>query len=184
MRKRNGSALFPLLGGAMLAAVSLAASHDNDFDAAFERGFVMTADGEYGVTAEKPIRVGAPRSSDQVLLSRVNRTRYLLSLRGPNDEKVKYMRLGSCCHEEDANQPFGRAPLDVFEVMHKGLDEPVKLYFSVYSYSEPRIPKGFTFRPTQKKDENDVLQYIHDNWDEPDDSDLSPPPRAHARTRG
>ncbi len=100
----------------------------------------VSVDPTYGYTAENPINVG---------IFSVSGVRpeydYLKALRGPNGEALKYRRLGSCCHFETENSPFGGGFLDIWEVSCKGIEGPVHIYLNAYEYEEPKAPMGFTF---------------------------------------
>jgi tetratricopeptide (TPR) repeat protein len=58
---------------------------------------------------------------------------YLNMLCGPNGEKIKYKRLGSCCVFETKNSPFGNTGLlDTYEVTYEGLKDPVIIFLNMY----------------------------------------------------
>ena len=123
----------------------------------FEAGLSPAFDSTYGRTEKHAIKLGAPESDDPVGEGRRNRTYFLLSLRGPDGQRVRYTRKGSCCHQPDPHGLDGEAPLDVFEVSYRGIDEPEELYFNVYSFEDPQVPSGFTFRRTVKRKWNDHM---------------------------
>jgi hypothetical protein len=88
----------------------------------------------YGYMPEDPIKVGGgPRSEHE----------YLQYLRGPEGQRLRYQRLGSCCGFEDPSLPFGGGLLDMYEVTYEGLEKPVTLYLDMYRRQEPRAPAGF-----------------------------------------
>ncbi|QRN95048.1 hypothetical protein JRI60_39100 [Archangium violaceum] len=88
----------------------------------------------YGYTPEAPIKVGGgPRSEHE----------YLQYLRGPEGQRLRYQRLGSCCDFKDPSLPFGGGLLDMYEVTYEGLEKPVTLYLDMYRREEPRAPAGF-----------------------------------------
>lgn len=96
-------------------------------------------DKTYGYTESNPISVGrlhgGPRDSEL----------FLSALRGPEGQRVKFKRLGSCCPFETPNAGVGgMGVLDVYEVKYKGLKEPVFLFLNIYDYEKPKIPVGFT----------------------------------------
>ncbi|NVJ01610.1 hypothetical protein HV824_26315 [Myxococcus sp. AM009] len=68
---------------------------------------------------------------------------YLQHLRGPQGQKVRYERRGSCCAFESEGSPFGAGMLDVYIVSYEGLEEPVMLYLNMYDRKDPRAPEGF-----------------------------------------
>ena len=124
---------------------------------AFERGCQSASNADYGRSETSAIKLGSPESADPMLEGRRNRTYFLLSLRGPNGERVRYTRLGSCCAQPGPHGHLGREMLDIFQVTHRGLDEPIDLYFNVYSFDDPRVPVGLTFEPTVMEDWTDVM---------------------------
>ena len=128
-----------------------------DFLKAFERGLPAASDPDYGRSETNAIKLGSPESADPMLEGRRNRTYYLLSLRGPNGERVRYTRLGSCCAQPGPHGHRGREMLDIFQVTYRGLDEPIDLYLNVYSFDEPEVPLGFTFDPTVMEKWTDVM---------------------------
>jgi len=101
---------------------------------------VSDADPSYGYSSENPIHVGA----FEVKTTRFNNNhrKYFSRLRGPNDERVEYKRLGSCCGIESKNFPYGKAPLDKYEVRYKGLKKPIIIHINMYDYEEPKAPRG------------------------------------------
>ncbi|HLM45555.1 MAG TPA: hypothetical protein VK458_16900 [Myxococcaceae bacterium] len=88
----------------------------------------------YGYTQEDPIKVGGGPAGEQ---------EYLRHLRGPEGQKLRFERLGSCCGFEDSSLPFGGGMLDMYEVTYEGLRKPVTLYLDMYRRVEPRAPTGF-----------------------------------------
>lgn len=128
-----------------------------NFLRAFERGLPEAFDPEYGRSETDAIKLGSPESSDPTLEGRRNRTYFLLSLRGPNGERARYTRLGSCCPQPGLHGHRGREMLDIFQVTYRGLDEPVDLYFNVHSFDKPEVPFGFTFEPTVMEKWTDVM---------------------------
>jgi hypothetical protein len=114
----------------------------------FVRGLPTASNPDYGQTETHPIKLGAPDSADPMSEGRRNRTYFLLSLRGPSGQRVRYWRRGSCCSQDGAHGFFGSEPLDVFVVTYHGLETPVELFLNVYSFDDPQVPLGFTFKPT------------------------------------
>ncbi|GHG89513.1 hypothetical protein [Comamonas sp. JC664] len=89
----------------------------------------------YGYSEEDPIHVGGGVDGE---------LEYLEHLRGPQGQKVRYERRGSCCFFESKESPFGSGMLDVYDVTYDGLGQPVTLYLNMYERKEPRAPEGFT----------------------------------------
>jgi hypothetical protein len=93
-------------------------------------------DPSYGFDEKNPIKVG---------LGPENQIRFLESLRGPDGQKLKFKRLGSCCPYKSTNALFGdEVPLDKYEIKYRGLNEPIVMYLDFYDYEQPKIPVGFS----------------------------------------
>ncbi|WP_426756263.1 hypothetical protein [Myxococcus sp. Y35] len=88
----------------------------------------------YGYSENDPIHVGGGVDGEY---------EYLEHLRGPEGQKVRYERRGSCCAFASENSPFGSGLLDVYDVIYDGLDKPVTLYLNMYDRKDPRAPEGF-----------------------------------------
>ena len=97
---------------------------------------------KYGYTHKKPIKTG----------SIAKERHFLNALKGPNGEKVVYLRKGSCCSFKSKAAAFGEGMLDVYEVWYKG-GKPVSLYLNGYDSEELKCPVGFTFK-TASLDQN------------------------------
>ena len=96
----------------------------------------IAEDPTYGYTEENPVKVGGGPPNKPI---------YLKSLRGPKGQKIKFKRLGSCCHFETPNGFIDNMGLlDRYEVTYRGLKKPVILYLNGYDHDEPRAPVGFT----------------------------------------
>jgi hypothetical protein len=103
------------------------------------RGDTLAAAGAYGYSRENPIRVGGVDTDGAV-----RERSFLATLRGPNGEAVKFVRLGSCCQHPSPAGPNGQGMLDAYEVTYPGLARPVRLYLDMYREEAPRAPEGFT----------------------------------------
>ena len=107
-----------------------------------------STDETYGYSENNPIMVGGAREKEGVQ----NEIRFLKALAGPLGFPVIYKRLGSCCnfYSENGNiggDGIGRGVLDIYEVMHDGLNEPVKLYINMYDSDVLKVPVGgFTLK--------------------------------------
>lgn len=97
-----------------------------------------SANKEYGLSGEFPVKVGERSSANQ--------RRYLSSLAGPNGEVVSFHRRGSCCGYNSENGIDGVALVDVYEVTYGNLKQPILVYISFYDLEKLYIPKGFTKR--------------------------------------
>lgn len=94
---------------------------------------LIATDPEYAFSPDNPIRVGTVNLYDGI--SRMEA--YLNTLRGPNMEEISYIRLSPQFNAQDE-------VVDAYQITYSGLDSPVILYFSIYSYSTPMAPLGFT----------------------------------------
>lgn len=88
----------------------------------------------YGYSKDDPIHVGGGVNGE---------LEYLEHLRGPQGQKVRYERRGSCCFFASERSPFGNGLLDVYDVTYEGLNEPVTLFLNMYERKDPRAPAGF-----------------------------------------
>lgn len=96
----------------------------------------ISADESYGRVESNAIKVGGGPSRER---------EYLMLLRGPNGEPVRFERDGSCCGFETPNGMMGGGLLDIYSVWIGSATDPVKLYINMYDYEQPKAPKGFTF---------------------------------------
>lgn len=108
-----------LEGGAYLPTVTVGSSP-----------CVIATDETYGYTEDNPIRVGGDAFGGPA-----RERAFLDNLRGPNGEKLVYLRLGS--------EPYGETILDIYTLTGLGAGT-VTLYVDEYSYSDPQAPVGFT----------------------------------------
>ncbi|MEM8895201.1 MAG: hypothetical protein AAGC88_11535, partial [Bacteroidota bacterium] len=88
----------------------------------------ISADKNYGRKKKTNIKVGSVS----------NGYAYILQLTGPNGEELEVNRLGSCCDVKAPLAPFGKAPLDKWEIKYEGLDEPIILYINGYDFDQPK----------------------------------------------
>jgi hypothetical protein len=89
----------------------------------------------YGYAQSNPIKTGKGPSGERAYLDR---------LTGPNGEKVKYERLGSCCPFKTKNGLLDNTGmLDKYEVTYEGLGKKVILYLNMYDEDKLMAPKGF-----------------------------------------
>lgn len=93
----------------------------------------QAADPEYGLTAQKAIRVGGGP-----MYMAARERRYLEALRGPDGQEIAFRRTGTTLTETNGT------PVDIWEVTWPGQDKPINLYLFAYLYGEPKVPKGFT----------------------------------------
>ena len=96
----------------------------------------MSTDKNYGRKKKTNIKVGSVS----------NEYAFLFQLTGPNGEELKLNRLGSCCDVKSPLAPFGKAPLDRWEITYEGLDKPIILYLNGYDYEQPKCPVGLNFK--------------------------------------
>ncbi|KZN62813.1 hypothetical protein N473_18030 [Pseudoalteromonas luteoviolacea CPMOR-1] len=106
-----------------------------------EDRFLLTSnDPEYGYTENKPIELGGFLRGTKSAGAHIE---YFEGLMGPNGEKVKVTRLGSCCEFEDKSMPFGGGLLDRYQLTYEGQKKPVIIYVNLYKFNKPLAPMGF-----------------------------------------
>lgn len=91
------------------------------------------ADPDYGLTAQKAVRIGGG-----ALYMAARQRRYLEALRGPEGQEIAFRRTGTTATETNGT------PIDMWEITWPGQNKPVTLYLFAYLYGEPKVPKGFT----------------------------------------
>jgi len=90
---------------------------------------------KYGRKPNSAIKVGTV----------ANEYDYLAQLCGPKGEKIKYVRIKSCCSFKCPTCPMGAGLLDEWEIKYSGLKKPITIYINGYLYDEndePKAPKG------------------------------------------
>lgn len=99
---------------------------------------------DYGYSESDPIFVGGEDLKQGPVYERA----YLDQLTGSAGEKISYRRTGSCCEFETPNGLMGGGLLDIYEITHDGLEEPVSLYLNMYDphEGELKIPEGFKLK--------------------------------------
>jgi hypothetical protein len=126
--------------GLAIATASVVSAQDVQQKPVSFVGLPLATDSTYGYTSENPIKVGGFKQGR----NNQNQLLYLDQLRGPNGEKVEFVRLGSCCFYDTPNGIMGRGLLDRYQLTYPGLEEPIVLYLSLYDYEAPKIPVGFS----------------------------------------
>lgn len=97
----------------------------------------VSTDSTYGLTPQNPVESGGGPSGERA---------YLDALAGPNGQKIKYYRIGSCCPVESKNGMMGMAMLDNYSVSYSGIKKTVSIYINMYDKGELKAPVGFTVR--------------------------------------
>lgn len=101
-----------------------------------------STDPNYGYTPEKPIMVGSENGSGPL-----NERRFLNALAGPEGQRIKYYRIGSCCSFYTKNGLYGNGGLlDKYNVSYPGLKKDIVLYINMYDSDTLKVPVGFTLR--------------------------------------
>lgn len=99
----------------------------------------FSKDKSYAFNPKNPVKVGGKIDSGVK-----NERRYLNALIAPNGERVKYHRIGSCCHFKTPNGLFGDgAVLDNYAVYWKGCKDTLNIYINIYDEGDLFIPVGF-----------------------------------------
>lgn len=100
----------------------------------------QSTDQTYAFTSENPVKVGGIKTDGAS-----NEYRYLNALLGPNGEKVKFFRYGSCCGFKTPNGLINDAGLlDRYGVYYQGSKDTVSIYINMYDEGDLYIPVGFT----------------------------------------
>ena len=100
----------------------------------------LSSDKSYAFTSENPVKVGGVKTEGAS-----NEYRYLNALLGPNGEKVKYFRYGSCCGFKTPNGMINdMGLLDRYGVCYEGSKDTVSIYINMYDEGNLYIPVGFT----------------------------------------
>ncbi len=110
----------------------------------------VSTDGTYGYTKENPIKVGGYKENVGPMSERF----YLYTLRGPNGERIRFQRIGSCCPFQTPHGFNGTGLLDMYEVTYEGLSTPIKLFINMYDYEKPKAPVGFTHIKRRQNNQN------------------------------
>lgn len=92
----------------------------------------ISVEPSYGLTPDKPIRVGNTNIVDGI--ERIEL--YLNTLRGPAYEEVFYTRLNPLYNAQ-------REIVDAYTITYPGLAEPITLYFEIFQFETPLAPLGF-----------------------------------------
>ncbi|HOF15947.1 MAG TPA: hypothetical protein PLF32_01295 [Bacteroidales bacterium] len=96
-------------------------------------------DSTYGYTEENPVMVGGVSEGPK------NQRRFLNALSGPNGERIKYYRIGSCCPFETENSAWG-GMLDKYDVTYEGLEKSLIIYINLYDSDTLKVPVGLKLK--------------------------------------
>lgn len=119
----------------LLSISFLAQSQDSTID---ERIIIteISTDKNYGIKPKTNIKVGSIN----------NEYAFIAQLTGPDGEEISATRLGSGWEVKSKNSPFGKAPLDKWEIKYEGLAEPIIIYLNGYDFEKPKCPFGLNFK--------------------------------------
>ena len=96
------------------------------------------SDSTYGYTSRNPVCVGGVNEESLIAPSRY----YLRALLGPNGEKTKFFRYGSCCAFQTPNGLLNnQGLLDHYGMYWEGSDT-ISIYINVYDKGNLFIPLG------------------------------------------
>lgn len=99
-----------------------------------------STDSTYGYTSQNPVCVGGINEENALAPTRY----YLNALLGPNGEKTKYFRYGSCCSFDTPNGFINNTGLlDHYGMYWEGSDT-ISIYINVYDKGNLIIPIGMT----------------------------------------
>lgn len=97
----------------------------------------------YAFSESNPVKVGGVKESNGPLFERM----YLNALLGPNGEKIKYFRVGSCCAFKTPNGFLDDTGLlDLYKVYWEGSKDTLSIYINMYDKGDLKIPVGLTAR--------------------------------------
>lgn len=96
----------------------------------------VSTDKSYGFKPKTNIKVGSVS----------NEYAFIAQLTGPNGEEVTANRIGSGWEVKSKNSPFGKAPLDKWQIKYEGLAEPIFIYLNGYDFEKPKCPMGLGFK--------------------------------------
>lgn len=99
-----------------------------------------TYDERYGRQPDYPINVFFRNTSNDT----INIVRYLNGLAGPQQQKLKYKRVDSCCPFSAPKSEIGAGFIEIYEVTWDGNSTPILLHFNIYHKGKMYIPTGFT----------------------------------------
>jgi len=91
-----------------------------------------SGDASYAYSMDNPVRVGNTDLYDGLTREEA----YLSVLRGPQGEKISYIRLGSTVNSAGD-------VLDIYEITYDGLEAAVTLYIDMYMFEPLKTPQGF-----------------------------------------
>jgi len=98
----------------------------------------VATDPAYGLTAEKPIRIGGGPAS-----MNARERRFVDALRGPAGETVRWDgSVGS--GPAKLSDAIGETIVDSLPLTYDGHDQPIRVYIDVYHFDAPMAPIGFT----------------------------------------
>ena len=102
----------------------------------------FSQDKKYGYNPDYPINVFYINSKEKNL----NAERFLNALAGPNNEKITYSKLESCCPFPTKRTEIGAGFLDVYLIKWEGQTEPKKLYINIYERGYLLVPVGLSIK--------------------------------------
>lgn len=102
----------------------------------------VSSDSKYGYDPDYPVNLGFLPIEN----ADINIKRYFGALSGPNNEKITYLRVESCCPFPSERNSMGAGLLDIYEVTWDGLAQPKLIYINLYERGKIMAPKGFGVR--------------------------------------
>ncbi len=96
------------------------------------------ADSSYGFTSENPVCVGGIKDENAIAPTYY----YMNALQGPNGEKIKFFRYGSCCSFDTPNGIIGNGGLlDRYGIYWEDSDT-LSLFINIYDEGNLFVPIG------------------------------------------
>lgn len=105
--------------------------------------FVITTyskDTKYGYDKNYPINVGF----DEERFGERSAIYFFNALRGPNGEKISFLKIDNCCPFPTTRSEVGGGILDIYEVTFMGTNKKAILYLNIFDKGKIECPKGFT----------------------------------------
>lgn len=98
-------------------------------------------DKSYGYDQSNPVKVGGAKES----IGPQNERRFLNGLLGPNGEKLKFFRAGSCCAFKTPHGMINDTGLlDRYRVFWAGAKDTLDIYINMYDLGDLKVPVGLT----------------------------------------
>ncbi len=102
--------------------------------------YAESIDKKYGYDPDFPINVFYLDAAND----RLNPTRFLNALAGPNGEAITFKMVDTCCPFPTKKSNLGAGVLYMYEITWPGNKRPLKLYFNIFERGRLEVPVGLT----------------------------------------